>query len=180
MAYGNELWLGFLYPEYQAVAPQEAARVEWPLSTDGSEDGILEDWPDVFELYADTLKAPLLDAWKNSAADMGWPKPKPAGRGTLAAGYWKIGAVEFIPFALDMLFGTEMEFAFPDVPVGVALSSRYFPTFIDHRSRHGTLPNPLVLGDPHTDTMIAVAKKRIVEAVPWFAAAKIMLVERHY
>ena len=183
MATGIELWLGYTYPEYHKKAPPDAPRVPWPLPTDGSEDGPRETWPDEFYAYSrrKDVREPLVQAWLGAVKEMGWGIATPA-KGK-ARTYFNVNTVagkdEFSPFSLDKQFGGEMEFDFPHVPIGVPLSGRYFPVFLDHKSS-GCLSNPLNLEDPELLRMITIARQHITNAVLWLAAAKLMVVLIHY
>jgi hypothetical protein len=183
MATGNEIWFGYTYPEYHEKAPADAPRVPWPLPTDGSEDGHREEWIDQFDEFCKAVDPHLKEAWLAAVKELGWPTPVPK-RGKGNEGYFTIhvegGKRDFTAFSLYRQIGGEMEFDFPDVPIGVPLSSRYFPTFLDWRDPSGTLPNPLVIWTPEMARMIDVATRHIVTAVPWLRAGKVMVLELHY
>lgn len=100
------------------------------------------------------------------------------------AGYFNVdtpaGRRECSPFRLGMALYGEMGYDFPAVPIGVALSGRYFPTFLDYRDESGTLPAPLVVWTPEMAGMIDAAVRHIVSRVPWLGRGKTMVVEMHY
>ena len=77
MANGNEIWLGYTYPEYHEKAPKDAPRIPWPLPTDGSEDGPLEEFPDLLYLYSRNTRDPLIEAWIAACTELGWDKIGP-------------------------------------------------------------------------------------------------------
>lgn len=183
MATGIEIWLGYEYTEYHAKAPPDAPRVPWPLPADGSEDGPREDWPAAFDRYADRaeVRNRLEAAWVAACGETGWKVLKQKEKR-----YWPVRvpgsarAYDFSPFCLDKQFGGEMGFDFPEVPIGVPLSGRYFPTFLDYKDSSGALPNPLVVWEPETARLIDVAARHITAAVPWLRDARTMVVLIHY
>jgi hypothetical protein len=189
MATGIEVWFGYTYPEYHKKAPITAPRLPWPLPTDGSEDGPLEEFPDRFDEWSGTLDEALQAAHHAACVAVGWkPVPKPKKKKsalpqvffeTPARETWNECGTEFSPFGLAMEWGGEMEFELPEVPIGVALSGRYRPVFLDYAT-DGCLPNPLVIWTPETKKMIEIARGEIVKRVAWLLDAKPMVVEIHY
>lgn len=193
MAQANEVWLGWLYPQYHEKAPADAPRMEgWKPEWAAGLPETRQERADFLEVNAEwkfafdgwvkkTCDRPLLNAWLDAVKAMGWtakPAKKSLRQGHVVetpAGKW-----EFSPFSLGAEYGGEMEFFPPDMPIGVPLSSRYYPTFLDYRDPSGALPNPLVVWDRETAKMIEVAARHIVAAVPWLANAPTMVVEIHY
>jgi hypothetical protein len=178
VATGIEVWFGYTYEEYDRKAPIDAPRLpEGTTAGNAKEEG--NSWYDRFQEYADiaAVRNPLETAWVGACMELGWKVGKKKGR------YWPVttpaGRSEFVPFSLHAQYGGEMEFDFPDLPVGVALSGRYYPRFLDYKT-DGCLPNPLVLWTPEMERMIEVARVEILKYAAWLMDGKLMIVEQHY
>lgn len=180
MATGTEIWFGYMYPEYHVKAPPDAPRMPWPIPNDGSEDGWSEEWREAMGLYSHNATV-VQEAWMCAMNRIGLKPGTPKERD-----FFPVYVAEnkerydFVPFKLEYELGGEMGWAFPDVPIGVALSSRYFPTFLDYRSSSGTLPNPIIIWEEETKKLIDIAVEEIVKAVPWLKSGKLMVLEIHY
>lgn len=188
MANGNEIWLGYNYPEYHMRSPKDAPRLPWPLATDGSDDGDEIAFRERLDTYfhRKDVSLPLRKAHESCCLEMGWlPAKKPRGiTSRLPRTYWRVGGkagevLEFDPFNFDVQIGGEQGFEVPDIPIGVPLSGRYAPVFLDYKN-DGGLSNPLNLEDPELLKMILLAREHIFAHVPWLADAKWLLVECHY
>ena len=124
----------------------------------------------------------LVDAHYNACLEMGW-KPKGKKKKNTMIGEYPIfetplGLREFSPFSLEVHYDPgEMGEGPEQAILGVAVSGRYFPTFIDWEDSSGTIWN---LVCDHTQPMWVIAKKHICTALPWMKDAKWVVKEKHY
>lgn len=82
------------------------------------------------------------------------------------------GIRDMIPFCLELLHDDGDH---ENAILGVAVSGRYFPTFIDYQDKHGTLINvPLNLD------LMAIAKESIITHIPEFKSAEWFVVQIFY
>ena len=87
------------------------------------------------------------------------------------------GLRKFAVWEMELMYDPEELFDTPETAIfGIALSSRYCPTFADWEHSHGGFPNPI---SPESQEMI-IAKKNILKAVPCFEKANWLVVERHH
>lgn len=80
-----------------------------------------------------------------------------------------IGVRRFQPFELRCHLDSEAEDMFDDAVVGVAVCSRFYPTFVDWRSEFGSLV-PIVF-DAELQADLDAAKKAIAKVLPEFEKA---------
>jgi hypothetical protein len=90
-----------------------------------------------------------------------------------------LGEREFARFTVELFYDwSEMNERPEDTTFGIALSGRYFPTFLDWKDPSGTLW-PVRL-DQATLHQIAIARAAIEKRLPIFADAHLAVIERHY
>ena len=185
MAEGNEIWLAYRYADYHEKAPPDAPRLrEWNGSLDQEHlehvTEVNDDWIDLFDEWARKHKGLLRRAFDAACAEMGWKIVSVTKSGDIELEIAPGKQWEFAPFDFDREWDTEAGFELPDLTIGVALSSRYFPRFLDYDDPHGALPNPLNLDDKELGRMVGIAKKHIIAEEPWLADASIMVLMIHY
>lgn len=89
------------------------------------------------------------------------------------------GVRSFSPFSLQLYFDPDEMGDEPENAVlGVGLSGRYFPSYLDWRSEHGCIEH--VVMDEQTMDMIEKAKEEITKAFPPAKDFEVMYVECHY
>lgn len=64
-----------------------------------------------------------------------------------------------------------------DISLGITLSSRYFPAFVDMKNQHGTLGNTISL---EGNSLIGIATDEIKKELPYFANATLYVREIFY
>lgn len=90
-----------------------------------------------------------------------------------------LGRREFAPFELEFSFDPDEMGEEPKHAIlGVPLSGRYTPTFLDWKNVDGTL-HPVVF-DTEMIRNIRIAREEILVAAPFMKAAPIIVIERHY
>lgn len=90
-----------------------------------------------------------------------------------------LGEREFSSFEFLMYYDPHEMGDTPETAVlGVGLSGRYVPTFLDWRGAHGCIEH--VKLDDHTMQMIAKAKEEICKVVPAASTFEVVFVECHY
>lgn len=192
MPYDRECHLG--YPNAK-LAFDFAKRVGFPIvDTDNNNeivdlDKFLKSAPTVHRpefSYPEEFKQRLHIAWRKSIDDMGWAlgtiidkDGKPAKSryngvispwGNREAAYWVMHA-DYDPH--------EMGHTPEDWAIGVNLSSRYFPTFMDMKDAHGTLSYTILLNDEFFN-YIKVAKENLVAVIPEMHDAQPYLRDKWY
>lgn len=172
MAYGNELVLGFRPPNWHII--EEALNFKMPENKDLFWHTRIHN-----NGFDPEVQAALLDAWKKACDDMGWKFIKEKNNHHFIF-ETPLGEREFSPWTLEFQYDpNEMGEVYREHGViCVAISGRYFPTFLDWRDPHGTVWN-LVVG-PDIPKEMMVARKRIIEAVPCFEQAEWIVREKHY
>ena len=113
------------------------------------------------------------ESWLNAIAKKGWP----VSLRTIGSGYYIIdsefGKRESSPWSFDIQFDPHEVGDRPeDATMGINLSSRYFPTFLDMHNMHGTLGSIIDFEALHKD--IEIAKEEIIKLIPEMADAKIV------
>lgn len=88
------------------------------------------------------------------------------------------GPRRFTQFQVELFWDQDMEPLPEQAVLGVSLSSRYVPTFLDWRDEHGTL-YPIVFDD-EMNTLIFLATEELTRVLPWMTDAKVIVLERHY
>jgi hypothetical protein len=90
-----------------------------------------------------------------------------------------LGVRSFAPFKLELFFDlVNMGENEKSASFGVALSGRYFPTFLDWRESSGTIYPVVFNADLCYD--IEMAKRQITKVLPWMTAADITVKEIFY
>jgi hypothetical protein len=200
MAYGNEIVLGFTYDKWPILEKELKLNIPRPRPGDPNgfeeyEEGFFEDlseidglreyWEnfDVHEIVEKLLtphQAVLLKAWEISCEEMGWKLLEKAKKKKSFLPYMTpAGEREFSPWQLE--FGYDpynMEETPDQAIIGVAVSGRYFPTFLDWKDAHGGIWN-FVFG-PKPVQELEIARRNIIKAIPVFEAADWIIREKHY
>ena len=179
MAYGTELWLGWGGgPErWGNIAKELQLEFEEPLEELGPNSYLdIETWPE-------DSAAALKEAHRLSLEAAGFTrlsKPSVARRVVDYPCYrTPVGEREFSPFAIDVLCDPgELGMELKDAVLGVALSGRYFPTYLDWRDAHGTLDFCEL--NEATMKMIGYARLHIEHVLPVFKSANLVIVTQHY
>ncbi len=181
MAYGNEVWLA-LVGEDKILPALKTLGIDCPPfpSRDGDD---FDEWVEDLEnnLMGLPLQEKLKQLHKESLAKLGFTDLKP-GRG-LSNGYLEgitpLGKREFEPFELRFHWDPhEMNEEPEHALLGVALSGRYVPTYLDWRDPNGTLwPvifNEEMLRDIH------IVRFQLDHLIPILVGVPIVVVEMHY
>lgn len=196
MANGIEVWFGYTYLDYLKYAPDTMPKLRYmeedekavgkvvpaEVIRDDPDEYLwdIEKWQEAFNLAAEkTVNSLLLAAWIMTCEELGYKVG--AFENSLRRREIKTqwGETEANPFELQTEVGGEMEFEFPDLPIGVGLSGRYHPVLLDIRD-DGMMPNPMMVWDDDIKKMIDVAAKHIIAVLPWMVNAKPMVVSLHY
>lgn len=175
MPTGIEFMFAFTKDRWRIV--EEAWKVKFPTIEEIYETG---EW----SFDTGEVEKELKKAHKLACEDMGFELLK---NGRYPEYKTPEGPREMVPFNLELVYDGEMDYAPKDhvrkpkpldVVFGVAISGRYFPTFLDWRSPFGTLTNVIV--GPKPTAEVSIAWRRIVEAVPVFSSAEWLIVEKSY
>lgn len=157
MAYGIELILGFPFEKWGDI-------------------------PKSFIKFEESVCAIdlLHEAHKKACAEMGF---KFIGRWKTNPDYdvyvTPLGDRITAPFRLEKhLDESEMCETEKEAVIGISVSGRYFPTFLDWRDPHGTLYN--IVFDDEMKKDMAIARKHIVEALPIMEKAVWIVKQKHY
>lgn len=87
--------------------------------------------------------------------------------------------LEFSPIRLRFHFDPDnLGEMVEDGIIGIAISGRYTPTFLDWRNERGTMWN--ITFDKELLDMVELAKSHIVTVLPQFEKAHIIIRENHY
>lgn len=199
MAYGNEVVLGFVGIQAVTAALASLGVYRFLVSPDGDpvEDPVYElgdlDDPDsednwieyglddkIQEALQTTPIAQAVKACHTQALeDAGFQTQGNSGRLWYVKAVTPLGPREFSPWGIELFYDPgEMGHTAKDIVLGVALSGRYVPTFLDWKDAHGTL-EPVRFNSELND-MTAIARKRLEEAWPYLAQADLMVVSKHY
>ena len=178
MAYGNEVVLGWGLNEYAHVGavlgvklPRSAYPDEWKEDVETGE---------IVSIQAELdgrLDAAHLAALAGAGFTMSMASRPSIGRYTRAQ--TPCGTRSFRPFVFELFYDVgEMDDTPETSTFGVALSGRYFPTFLDWKDEHGTLYP--VRFDAEMNRLIQIARHHIEAEFPIFSTASIIVVGRHY
>lgn len=187
MADGMEFWFGFDY--------KDATPLFNHLNISGSPEEIFKSYYETDEYpideYMDTdagkqLNKNLRTAWERSTAKLFWPfmgynvnakhrKPNDTSHPVLDTPW---GLRECSVWGLSEYRDGEYEVEYKDAFIGVNLSARYFPTYLDMSSEHGTLDDCVI--DDEFLKKIAIAKEELIYILPVFSNAKVRLLQIHY
>lgn len=178
MAYGNEVVLGFLSKDFEAV---KAASGFWlPLLEQE------EDWENDYDdriwqtVNTKEVRQKLHRAHRRSLRAMKFKLiGYEDGGGNRPVAETPLGQRAFHEFEFHLHFDPhEMDEEPEQAVFGIALSGRYRPTCLDWRNRHGTL-YPVTF-DREMRLNIRRARKRLEAEFPWLSTADIHVIENHY
>lgn len=204
MAYGNEIVLGFPYAKWPILEKELKLNIPRPrpgdpngfeeyeegFFADMSEiDGLREYWEnleahEIIEKSLEPYQAILLKAWHVSCAEMGWKpvekkKAKKSRKDDYPVYITPAGEREFSPWQLQFSYDPGEMCETPDQAIiGVAISGRYFPTFLDWKDSSGGIWN-FVFG-PRPVQELEIARRNIIKALPVFENADWIVRENHY
>lgn len=166
MAYGNELILGLMGNDIvdaigsiygKAATLQEICEEGVPPT------------PQTFKWYLDA-------AHQSCCLHMKWDHLRT--KGTYQVYETPLGVREFSTFDFELFYDVdEMGDTLDTAVFGVAVSGRYFPTFVDWKHEHGTL-DPIVF-DPKSNEW-DIARKMLVKAIPLLKKAQWIVKMCHY
>lgn len=133
------------------------------------------------------ISARVKEAWDTAMAEMGWPfkleNANAYGMNTLDYMEAKTvyGYRTCRKFSIDIDYDPdEMGHTLgEDVTIGVQLSGRYFPVFVDMSDSHGTV-SLHHMAHPEYQNLINVAVRNIVAKVPELSDAVVFFKEIHY
>lgn len=174
MATGSEVVLGFSYEQYEKISKE--LDILLPLTDD--------DWHNVQDSVMDSFvkhQKTLLDIHKKCLETYGFKIFNKSSRKIkdFLICETSEGKREFSPFNLELFYDPDEMGETLDVSTfGIALSGRYFPTFLDWRDAHGTLW-PVRFNQELND-MIKIARNEIESKFPIFEEANICVIERFY
>jgi hypothetical protein len=179
MAYGVEVVLG--WPEREFAAVSALLGVKLPVTEDDWQDVRdhgCDDWmrlQDGFEVLDKSIKSAQIKmlaeegyqylGWEDDSLHLVYDTP------------W--GRRDFQAMRLALYYDwREMGERPQDAVVGVSLSSRYRPMFLDAQDPHGTIYH-FILDEP-MQGRIALARRRLTQHVPAFDTSRLMVVQQHY
>lgn len=177
MAFGMELFVRLDIGALGALAGRMRVRVDDPTTTPYDPDRYDEFAAQVGSLAATvgpTLQAVHLELVRAHI------DPNASFDGRYVHARTPLGARTLIPFALETNFDPyEIGGSWPDdLVVGIALTARYKPTFVDWREPHGA-PNVIAAAGRGAE-LVEAAVTAIAAAVPEFAGAQLAAVLRWY
>ena len=176
MAYGTELVLGFEPAMFGRVCTALNVPVKF---SDEPTDAELSEFQ---YLKLETIDEKFRAIHHQCCLDMGWTplkKKKPRFKNDDYPIYeTSKGPREFAPFRLELFYdpgemGEDPEHAI----LGVALSGRYFPTFLDWKDPHGGVQ---FVFNTELNNGIAAARLRLIEGFEIFDESLIAIKEIHY
>jgi hypothetical protein len=171
MAFGFELVLGFPFEQFSKVS--HLTKVDIQNRQWNNEDDFRDEVLDEFLHFSDALKVAHLLTLKK----VGFYDVVEDARGFTAI--TPLGKRDFSPFHLQWKFDPyELEDQIKDSIIGISLSGRYVPTFLDWKSTHGTISNVAI--NKELLDMVKIARTEIVKVIPEFADAELIIREEHY
>jgi hypothetical protein len=171
MAYGAELVLGFKFQDFAKIA--HLTSVDLQNYNFEDEYDTKEQVSNDFMQYFDALKIAHLEALKTAGF------PVVSEPGSLLKAITEMGEREFVSFRLKWYFDPyEMDDSVEDGIVGIALTGRYRPTFLDWKNKHGTISGLSI--NQELLEMVEIARTEIVKVIPVFADAELIIKENHY
>lgn len=202
MAFGIEIVLGFKYPQWNIIENGLGFKMPRPIEGDphgfdlfekgyfddfSELDALKEYWEhDDLDLDLNGILEPIFDrhapqlaqAWHAACLEMGWKFLNQESQNSYLY-ETPLGQRELIPFCFELFYDRS---EFEDTPeqaiLGIALSGRYFPTFLDWDDRHGGLYNYSI--GPKLPKEMEIAIKHINKAFPFFEQADWIIKEQHY
>lgn len=183
MAYGNEVILGFGFPDFGSVLRREfRITLPSPQSNDWEEqvrywDCINCDPEEEHDPAILKLQEKLEAAHTKACLAMGFTLAAKQGS-SYPAYVTPLGLREMSPWRLASFYDPIELGDNPTTALfGVAISGRYFPTFLDWRDPHGTMTS--ICCDPKQKDW-QIARKQIMAVLPWMKEAKFYVKELHY
>jgi len=174
MAQGIELWLGFQWDPKTGFEPalSELKKLGLEYEHEGDEDLV----GDI--THNGNISDILLRAWQDTLTDSNMTILGP-GRSPFIGDYkveTPAGIRTMGPFRIERHFDPgEMGELPEDAILGVAITSRYYPTYADYKSECGAWN-----GRPIPFDLMKIAKRNIVKHLPFFKEAKWHVLETHY
>lgn len=166
MAYGVELVIGFNHEKWNLVRKMKVKIPDLELSDD-------RNLTIPKELYESISNAQRL-----AFEDMGFEFLRNSNGGWMIY-TTPLGQREFTPWNLELYYDPhELGEKPEDAVIGVAISGRYFPTFLDWKNPNGTIDNQVVGPEPPKE--IQIAHKRLIEAHSCFEKADWLIKMNHY
>lgn len=167
MAYGSELVLAFTADQFKMVEAVLNAVIN------------LDDQEIVYENVNNDIDKILKTAHHDACVVAGWTVHEDDElyeSDSQVAVDTDVGRREMYPFVLEVFYDPH---EIGDLPkhakVGVAISGRYQPTFLDYQDENGTL-----MDVPIDLNLVMIARDAIAAHLPIFKDAKLMIVEKHY
>ena len=171
MAYGIEIHLAF-------VGAEKIVELLNNLGFEFEVDGFIQECEDncnSFEFIED-MNQHARKAHNEAAKMSGWTLVKDDVR--LPEYMTPYGHRKVAPFDFGIYFDTDTMGETPeDMTMGVALSGRYFPTFLDIENAHGTIYN---FSLDKNKAQIDLAREEIVKELPFMKDAEVILREIYY
>ena len=125
----------------------------------------------------EVLDAKARAAWEDAIARKGWRIVAPDGNGVRLE--TEFGPRTAYPWALYVQFDPEEVGDHPcDATLGVNLSARYFPVFLDMAHEHGTLGSVIDLDALRAD--IEIAREAILAQIPELSEARVIVRDIFY
>jgi hypothetical protein len=173
MAHGIELIFGFCYSDSPELFSESVQELGLDLDTSRESHEYLK--PDEDKLKVN-LK--LREIHLRCLKDMGFKVNKNS-KNRYVNVETPLGEREFVPFDIELFLDPhEMGEDINCAVFGVSISGRYFPTFADWRSKHGTI-YPLSFNEEVKKCM-EIASKHIMEEFPIFKKANWIVKEIWY
>jgi hypothetical protein len=176
MANGSEVVLGWGIADYARI--REALGIRIPL-TDDEWIALNEKGNEEYLATKATrrINKLLLEAHSECVGTLGELKGVDQERYSIVE--TALGQRSFSPFKIELHYDpSEMGEEPEHTTFGVALSGRYFPTFLDWKDPSGALWP--VRFDAELNGLIAVARTAIEKRIPIFSTAHIAVIEKHY
>lgn len=174
MAYGSEVILGWRLEEFFKIQGLSVEEGE-----DGDERELIGE--KIQMLYPrDTLMQAQIDALKESGICIGSAQRVSSSGGIR---YFKCqtprGEREFSGWSVEIQGDDdEMGYEYPkDFLVGISISARYYPSYLDWEDEHGTL-SVVCLDD--IKSLVDIAKKHLAKIDPNFINSHIFIMDFHY
>jgi len=173
MAYGNEVILGFSLNQYCKLIGKKI-----PSINEFENDQYINDTSVLEKLLPQVSISNLLQAQENALIKAGICKGGKWGDRYFNAKTPK-GIREFAPLSLEIIGDTdEIGDEYPDdFVVGISISGRYFPTYLDWKDEHGTIET---IGINDIGKLVSIIKDEIVKVIPMFKDSQLFIKMRHY
>ena len=164
MAFGVELVLGFTFENFKDIH----SLIKLELNEENQQEII-----DAFEQYGSQLKKAHYD----TLIRYGFTDVEENNLGFKAN--TPLGKREFSSFDLQWFFDPyELGDTIETSIIGISLSGRYVPTYLDWKDPHGGISN-IAINKTLID-MVEIAKSKIVKVIPEFEKAELIIREEFY